>query len=318
MEQRQLGKQGPAISTIGFGCWAMGGDAWGPQDDQASIEAIRVALDNGITWFDTAPIYGKGHSEQVLGRGLGSRRTEVVLATKCGLVWDAQGKVSNNGQYDSILRECEASLRRLGTDYIDLYQMHWPDTGALAPAEETMRAMETLVQQGKVRYAGVSNYDVPLLQRSLSVRHVDSLQPPYNLFTRGVEAEVLPFCREHGIGVVAYSPLASGLLSGHYAAEAVFAAEDWRSRDSRFSGKGLQMRLALNQHLSEIAGRSQRSLAQLAIAWVLANPAVTAAIVGVRKPEHIIDALPAAGWHLDDATYNEIAALLTANPLENA
>jgi aryl-alcohol dehydrogenase-like predicted oxidoreductase len=317
MELRQLGKQGPTISTIGFGCWAMGGDAWGPQDDQTSIEAIHVALDHGITWFDTAAIYGKGHSEEVLGRGLGTRGQDVVVATKCGLVWDAQGQVSHNGSYASVLRECDASLRRLGTDYIDLYQMHWPDTGAKAPAEETMRAMETLMQQGKVRYVGVSNYDVPLLQRSLSIRHVDSLQPPYNLLTRGVETEILPFCREHGIGVVAYSPLASGLLSGRYTAQSTFASNDWRSRDPDFSGTGLRQRVAIVDRLREIAARWEKTPAQLAIAWVLANPAVTSAIVGVRRPDHILDALPAADWHLDRATLEEIAAVLEEHPLDN-
>jgi len=306
----KLGAQGPDISTIGFGCWAMGGTgwaaSWGPQDDNASIEAIHVALDHAITWFDTAAVYGLGHSEEVLGRALGAQRPNVVVATKCGLVWDDQGHISNSGQYDSIVRECDASLTRLGTDYIDLYQMHWPDTGAKAPPEETMRAFDDLITAGKVRYAGVSNYDVPLLQQSLRVRHVDALQPPYSLLDRAVEAEALPFCRAHGIGVVAYSPLASGLLGGAYTESKTFDPGDWRARDPRFTGAGLRCNIAVVDRLKEIAARFDKTVAQLGIAWVLANPALTSAIVGVRKPEHITSALPAADWHLDAETLTEI------------
>jgi len=310
VEYRKLGSQGPEMSTIGFGCWAMGGAgwgaSWGPQDDDASIEAIHVALDNEITWFDTAAVYGLGHSEEVLSRGLGARRKDVVVATKCGLVWDEQGNISNNGSYDSVMRECDASLKRLGTDYIDLYQMHWPDTGAKAPPEETMRAMDDLIKAGKVRYVGVSNYDLPLIESSLAVRHVDSLQPPYNLLDRSVEEDTLPFCRAHGIGVVAYSPLASGLLGGRYTESTTFDPGDWRSRDPRFTGEGLRHNIAVVDRLKGIAARFDKTVAQLAVAWVLANPAVTSAIVGVRKPEHITSALPAAGWRLDPDTLREI------------
>ena len=327
MERRRLGQEGPEITTIGFGCWAMGGlgreggwaGSWGTQDDQESVEAVHVALDQGVNWFDTAAAYGLGHSEEVLGRALGARRKDVVVATKCGLVWDAQGDISNNGQYDSIMREADASLRRLGTDYIDLYQMHWPDTGAKAPPEETMRAMDDLIKAGKVRYAGVSNYDAPLLKASLTVRHVDSLQPSYSLFDRDVEKEVLPFCRANGIGVVAYSPLASGLLGGRYDEHTTFEESDWRSRDPRFIGDGLRRNLTIVAKLKEIAARFDRTVAQLAIAWVLANPALTSAIVGVRKPSHIMDALPAADWRLDQETCAEIdAALSSVEPVANA
>ncbi|GAC1430602.1 MAG: aldo/keto reductase [Chloroflexota bacterium] len=314
MEHRVLGAQGPSLSTIGFGCWAMGGGvwagSWGPQDDQESIDAIHTALDHGVNWFDTAAVYGLGHSEEVLGKALGSRRKDVVVATKCGLVWDDKGNVSNNGWYDSVMAEAEASLRRLGTDYIDLYQQHWPDSHSHAPVAETMRAMEDLVKAGKVRYVGVSNFDVPLLTQALAVRHVDSLQPPYNMLERAVEAEILPFCQEHGIGVVAYSPLASGLLGGRYTESTTFHADDWRSRDERFTGEGLRRNLALVGRLRAIAERHGKTVAQLALAWVLANPAVTSAIVGVRRPQHILDALPAADWHLDAATLAEIESVL--------
>lgn len=314
MNHRQLGAQGPALSTIGFGCWAMGGagwaSSWGEQDDAVSMEAIQVAFDHGVTWFDTAAVYGLGHSEEVLGRALGARRADAVVATKCGLVWDEQGNITRNGHYESILHQCEASLTRLGTDYIDLYQMHWPDTGAKAPPEETMRAMETLVEQGKVRAVGVSNYSVPLLAASRAVRHVDGLQPPYSLFRRAVEADILPFCRAHGVGVVAYSPLASGLLGGRYTEETTFESGDWRSRDARFTGDGLRRSVATVRRLAALAAQFDRTVAQLAIAWVLANPAITAAIVGVRSPRHILDALPAADWQLDAATLDAIEAIM--------
>lgn len=314
VEHRKLGSEGPRVSTIGFGCWAMGGAgwgaSWGPQDDNASIEAIHVALGRGVTWFDTAAVYGLGHSEEILGRALGARRADVVVATKCGLVWDDQGNIRRNGHYDSIMREAEASLTRLKTDYIDLYQLHWPDTEAKAPVAETMRAFDDLIKQGKVRYAGVSNVTVPLLREALAVRHVDSLQPPYNVLERGVEKEALPFCREHGIGVVTYSPLASGLLGGRYTASTTFDPGDWRSRDPRFTGEGLRRNVAIVNRLKDVAARFDKTVAQLAIAWVLANPAVTAAIVGVRKPDHITGALPAADWHLDQPTLDEIDAAM--------
>ncbi len=314
MESRKLGSNGPNISVIGFGCWAMGGagweSGWGAQDDDASVEAIHAALDHGVTWFDTAAVYGLGHSEDVLAKALGARRKDVVVATKCGLVWDAQKNINTNGLYDSIMREADASLRRLNTDYIDLYQMHWPDADTKAPPEETMRAMDDLIKAGKIRYAGVSNYDVPLLEKSLTVRHVDSLQPPYSMFDRAVEEAVLPFCLSHGIGVVAYSPLASGLLGGRYDETQTFADDDWRSRDPRFIGEGLKRNLAIVDRLRPIASDLGVSVPQLAIAWVLAHPALTSAIVGVRKVSHILDALPAADLRLDASTLSAIETAL--------
>jgi aryl-alcohol dehydrogenase-like predicted oxidoreductase len=309
MQTRKLGKNGPDLTVIGFGSWAMGGPGyqggWGPQDDRVSIEAIHTALDRGVNWFDTAAIYGLGHSEEVLGKALGSRRKDVIVATKFGLVWDEQANITNIAAYDSVLRECDASLRRLGTDYIDLYQQHWPDTVG-TPVEETMRALDDLIKAGKVRYAGVSNFDVPLLKRALAVRHIDSVQPQYNLFSRDAERELLPFCREHGIGVVAYSPLASGLLGGRYTASQTFDETDWRSRHPDFTGEGLRRNLEKVERLRTIAERHGKTVPQLAIAWVLANPAVTSAIVGVRKPDHILGALPAADWPLDADLIAEI------------
>lgn len=310
MKQRKLGKYGPELSVIGFGAWAIGGagwDAsWGAQDDRLSIQSVYSALDAGITFFDTAAVYGLGHSEEIIGKALKGHRHEVVLATKCGLVWDEKGKVRHNGSYESILREAENSLRRLGTDYIDLYQMHWPDTETKAPAEETMRAMEKLVQDGKVRYVGLSNYDVPLLERSMQVRHVDALQPPYSILRRQIEQEILPYCARNGIGVVAYSPLSSGLLSGNYTEDKTFDEDDWRGRHPEFQGEGLRRNLRVVEQLRPVAERLDLTVPQLAVAWVLAHPTVTSAIVGVRKPGHITGILKAAEVELDEETLAEI------------
>lgn len=311
MKYRKLGKNGPDISVIGFGSWAIGGggwaSAWGDQDDQLSIESVRVALDAGVTFYDTAAVYGLGHSEEVIGKALKSDRDKVVLATKCGLVWDANGAVTKSGTYDSIIREAEASLGRLGTDYIDLYQMHWPAEDA--SAEETMHALDRLVQDGKVRYVGVSNYDVSLLDKSLSVRHIDSLQPTYSILRPAVEKELLPFCQEKGIGVVAYSPLTSGLLSGNYTYDTRFSPDDWRSRNKAHTGEGLRSNVDRAEKLKAIASRFDITLPQLAIAYVLAHPALTSAIVGVRKPSHITGVLPAVDVKLDEATLAEIRSI---------
>ena len=205
-------------------------------------------------------------------------------------------------------------MRRLNTDYIDLYQMHWPDFHQHAPIEETMRALDDLVAQGKVRYVGVSNFDVPLMEQALTVRHIDSLQPPYSMLHRDVEQDILPFCREHGIGVVAYSPLASGLLGGRYTTSTTFEEGDWRATTPDLSGEGLRRNVAVVERLKEIAARFDKTVAQLAVAWVLANPAVTSAIVGVRKPDHILGALPAANWGLDAAMLAEVDDALHLEP----
>jgi aryl-alcohol dehydrogenase-like predicted oxidoreductase len=310
MKYRKLGKNGPEISVIGFGSWAIGGggwaSAWGDQDDQLSIESIRAALDAGVTFYDTAAAYGLGHSEEIVGQALKGDRQKVILATKCGLVWDEDKKITKNGTYDSVINEAEASLRRLGTDYIDLYQMHWPDTDQHAPAEETMRAMEKLVQDGKIRYVGVSNYSVQLLEESLAVRHVDALQPPYSILRPAAEKELLPFCLEKGIGVVGYSSLTSGLLSGNYTYDTKFDESDWRSRNKAHTGEGLRKNVDIVEKLKVIASRLDLTMPQLAVAYTLAHPALTSAIVGVRKPSHITSVLPAVDVKLDEATLAEI------------
>jgi len=312
MKYRKLGKNGPDISVIGFGSWAIGGNwavGWGDQDDHLSQESVRAALDAGVNFFDTAAVYGLGHSEEIIGQALKGERNNVIVATKCGLVWDDNQQITRNGTYDSILREAEASLRRLGTDYIDLYQMHWPDTDAQAPAEETMRAMDKLVQDGKVRYVGVSNYDVALLEQSLTVRHVDSLQPPYSILRPAIEHELLPYCQRHGIGVLAYSPLTSGLLSGTYTYDTTFPEADWRSRSKAHTGEGLRQNVDRVDKLKHIAARFDLTMPQLAVAYVLAHPAMTSALIGVRKPSHILDILPASDVVLDETTLAEIRAI---------
>ena len=322
MATRTLGSNGPSLTTVGFGCWAIGGagwaGSWGPQDDDLSTRAIHAAVDAGVNWFDTAAVYGLGHSEEVLGRALGTRRNDVIVATKFGTVWNERGELTDCSSYESVMRECEASLRRLGTDHVDLYQQHWPDATGV-PIEETMRALGDLVTQGKVRWMGMCNSTVPIIKQALSVRHVDSQQPQYNLFHREPEAELLPFCRQNGIGVVAYSPLASGLLGGRYTAETTFDEGDWRSHSPDFTGEGLRNNVSKVERLRAIAQRFDKSVAQLAIAWVLSNPAVTSAIVGVRKPEHITSALPAGDWRLDDQTRAEIESIVqseTASALQ--
>lgn len=307
MQYRKLGKNGPEISVIGFGSWATGGD-WGGQDDQLSIESVRAALDAGVTFYDTAAVYGLGHSEEVIGKALKGDRSKVVLATKCGIVWDENKKVSKNGSYDSILREAEDSLRRLGTDYIDLYQLHWPDTDTNASAEESMRAMEKLVQDGKVRYVGVSNYNIPLLEKSLAVRHVDSLQPPYSILRPAVEKEILPYCLEKGIGVVSYSALTSGLLSGNYTYDTKFSESDWRSRNKAHT-VDLRSNVDRVEKLRVIANQLDITIPQLAVAYILTHPAITSAIVGIRKPSHILSVLPAINIKLDEVVLAEIRAI---------
>src|SRR3989304_3598077 len=290
METRRLGRRGPGLSVIGFGAWAIGGGgyAWGggEQDDAVSIAAIRHALNLGINWIDTAAVYGLGHSEEIVGRAIQGLAERPFIATKCGQVWDSRGRIRTNLRPVSIRREMEASLRRLLVDVIDLYQCHWPD--ANTPVEETWQTMAALVDEGKVRYIGVSNFDVPLIRRCLAVRHVDSLQPPHSLLVRGVEDELLPFCAAQGIGVVAYSPMQSGLLSGRFD-PARLGPDDWQRHDPAYRPPRLGKNLAFVERLRGGGGPRGKTPGQLAIAWGLRRHEVTSAIVGVRPPG------PAAG-----------------------
>jgi aryl-alcohol dehydrogenase-like predicted oxidoreductase len=314
---RPLGTSGLELTTLGFGAWAAGGGGWsfgwGPQDDDASIAAMRHAIDRGVNWIDTAAVYGLGHSEEVVGRFL---RTLPVadrpfVFTKCGLEWDPGDpmKVSRRTLHpDSIRRECEASLRRLGIERIDLYQFHWPDEGGV-PVEDSWDVMARLVEQGKVRTIGVSNFGVALLERCEARRHVDSLQPPFSMIKREVAGAQLPWCAAHGTGVICYSPMQSGILTDSFSAARVdaFAADDWRRRGPEFKSPALERNLALRDALTPIAARHRTTVSAVAIAWVLAWPGITGAIVGARSAEQVDGWLPAASLVLTSDDRSEIA-----------
>lgn len=314
IETRRLGKQGPELTTVGFGAWAAGGPwkvGWGPQSDEDSIAAIRRSLELGVNWIDTAAIYGLGHSEEVVGRAIRDwARQEVFIATKCGRVPDETGTPHSSLRPDSIRRELDASLRRLGVDYVDLYQFHWPDNETGTPVEESWQTMAELQDAGKVKYAGVSNFDVALMERCEPIRHVDSLQPPYSLLRRDVEKEILPWCLRNGTGVIVYSPMQSGLLSGTFDMNRV-AEDDWRRRNPSFQEPQLSKNLGIVERLRPIAERHGKTVGQLAVAWTLMNPAVTAAIVGARRPEQVEENVGAMGWRLTDEEMGEIEAAMT-------
>lgn len=309
IEKRKLGKNGPELTTVGFGAWAAGGPwqyGWGPQDDEESSAAIRRALELGINWIDTAAVYGWGHSEEVVGKALdGFRRDEVFIATKCGRVRGADGLVTGDLRPQSIRRELEDSLRRLRTDYVDLYQFHWPDTTTGTPIEESWAEMARFQDEGKVRWIGVSNFDVALMERCEPIRHVDSLQPPYSLLRRDVEKEILPWCQANGTGVICYSPMQAGLLSGSFDINRL-APDDWRRNAPWFQEPQLSRNLRFVEALRPIADRFGKTVGQLAVAWVLMNPAVTAAIVGARRPSQVEVNVGAMGFALPPEVMEEI------------
>jgi aryl-alcohol dehydrogenase-like predicted oxidoreductase len=312
MQRKRLGNSDLDITTLGFGAWAIGGAgwqyAWGPQDDDQSIAAIRRALDLGVNWIDTAAIYGIGHSEEVVARALEGVRERPYVFTKCGLVANEKGEPRRVLKADSIRRECEASLRRLGVESIDLYQIHWPDEDI----EEAWGELARLKEEGKVRHIGVSNFDVAQLERAMKIAPVASLQPPYSLVSREVEAEILPFCQKHGIGVINYSPMYSGLLTGAMTAEraAALPEDDWRRRDSNFQQPRLERNLALVEILRSIGERHDRSPGEVAIAWTLRNPAITGAIVGARSAEQVEGWVGAATLKLDEADFARIETFI--------
>src|SRR5438128_1623981 len=309
MKTKQLGNSDLFITPIGFGAWAIGGSGWefgwGEQDDKGSVAAIHRALELGVNWIDTAAVYGMGHSEEVVALAL---RTwpgpRPYVFTKCGLRWDEQGYVHRSLSAISIRRECEESLRRLDVDVIDLYQIHWP-TDEL---EEGWGAMAQLQKEGKVRWIGVSNFDVAELQRAQKIAPITSLQPPYSLVRREVEQEILPYCRSNGLGVIVYSPMASGLLTGAMTREraATLPDSDWRSRDVEFKDPKLSRNLALVERLRDIGERHGRPPGQVAIAWTLRNPAVTGAIVGSRNAKQVEGNVGAANIRLTDQEIAEI------------
>ena len=322
MRTRRLGTDGPELTTIGFGSWGIGGPwrfGWGEVDDEDSIAAVRRALELGVNWVDTAAVYGLGHSEEIVGRALEPYRVgeEVLVFTKCGRRWEGRpdGVIGNDLRPESIREECENSLRRLGVERIDLYQVHWPDwtTGALL--EDSWGTMGELVDEGKARWIGVSNFDLEQLTRCEAVRHVDSVQPPLSLLARGVRTTVLPWAAEHGAGVIVYSPLQSGLLTGAFDRErvAALAADDWRRGAAPFQEPALSDNLALVERLRPIADGLGTTLPVLAIAWVLAQPGVTGAIVGARTPRHVDGWAAAGDVLLGDETLRQIDHAVAAS-----
>src|SRR5260370_5880865 len=304
MQTRQLGKTDLLIPPLGFGSGAVGGGGWpfgwGAQDDSESIAAINHALGLGINWIDTAAVYGLGHSEEVVAQALKGRAERPYIFTKCSMVWDDQGNISHSLKRDSIRREVEDSLRRLQVEAIDLYQIHWPDP--VADIEEGWSTLSDLKGEGKVRYIGVSNFNVQQLQRAMKIDRVDSLQPPYSLIHPDVDDEILPFCESNGIGVIVYSPMMSGLLTGKMTRERInnFPEDDWRKHNPEFQETRLYRNLWLAELLKNIGRHHGLSAGEIAIAWTLRLSAVTGAIVGGRNPDQVDGIVGAADFRLSD------------------
>ena len=316
---RRLGDRGPEVTTVGFGAWAIGGPwrfGWGAVDDDESVQAIRRALELGVNWVDTAAVYGLGHSEEVVRRALEPYRPgeDVLVFTKCGRRWHGRpdGVIENDLRPSSIREECDDSLRRLGVERIDLFQAHWPDWTTGTPIEESWGTMAELVDEGKVRWVGVSNFEEELLDRCEAIRHVDSVQSPLSLLARGARRTVVRWAADHGSGVICYSPMASGLLTGAFdqARVAGLSDTDWRASSPAFQEPLLSETLSLVDRLRPIAERLDVSLPDLVVAWVIAQPGVTGAIVGARTPHHVDGWVGAADLELDDAVLAEVDAAI--------
>jgi len=313
MKKRRLGKTDLEMTTIGLGTWAMGGPwefGWGPQDDGEAVGAIIAAMESGINWIDTAPAYGLGHSEELVATALERINYKPIIASKCGILWNDKKEKVTCLKKDSVRTECHNSLKRLNIDVIDLYQMHWPD-----PEEDVEEAWEEMLKlrdEGKVRYVGVSNFSVAQLELISKMKMPASLQPPYNMLNRNVETELLNYCAQHDIGIVSYSPMHRGLLTGKFSHERIagLATDDHRRTSADFQEPRFSAALELVEHLKEIAERNNKTCAQLAISWVLRRPEVTAAIVGARKPEQILETAPASDWDLSQDDVEEIEKLL--------
>jgi aryl-alcohol dehydrogenase-like predicted oxidoreductase len=312
VETRRLGNSDLLITPIGFGAWAIGGPGWefgwGSQDDNDSIAAIHAALDAGVNWIDTAAVYGLGHSEEVVARALHGRTDRPYVFTKCSMVWDEHGQIGHSLKAESIRRECEASLRRLRVETIDLYQIHWPDPED--EIEEGWATLAALKREGKVRHIGVSNFSAEEMERVEEIAPITSLQPRYSLVHREVEQEILPYAQQENIGVIAYSPMASGLLTGAMTPERIAAlpADDWRKEHPDFQEPRLSRNLRLVRLLRGIARRHGLTTAEVAVAWVLANPAVTGAIVGARRPDQVRGVVGAADFQLTPRELAEVDA----------
>jgi aryl-alcohol dehydrogenase-like predicted oxidoreductase len=310
VEKRQLGNSDLHITRIGIGAWAFGGGGWqgsmGPQEDSDSVSAIHAALDLGVNWIDTAALYGLGHSEELVARAIAGRTPGPFVFTKCERVWDGDGNIGACLKTESIRRECEDSLRRLKTEAIDLYQIHWPEPHA--DIEEGWAELARLQKQGKVRYIGVSNFSVSQMKRAQAIAPIASLQPPYSIVTREIEEDILPFVAQNNIGVIVYSPMSAGLLTGAMTRERVarFTPDDWRRNLPNFQEPLLSANLRLVEVLREIGKRQGRTPGEVAIAWVLRQPAVTAAIVGFRNPRQLEGICKACEFQLSADELQEI------------
>jgi aryl-alcohol dehydrogenase-like predicted oxidoreductase len=322
MQTRRLGNSDLQITPLGIGAWAIGGGgipfAWGPQDDDDSIGAIHTALDRGVNWIDTAPVYGLGHSEDVVGRAIKHRATRPYIFTKCSIVWDESRVPTRSMKRDSIRRECEESLRRLGIDAIDLYQIHWPDPEP--GIEEGWSAVAELQKEGKVRWIGVSNFKPAHMARIQPIAPITSLQPPYSILSPEIEAEILPYCAQQGIGVIVYSPMKSGLLTGAMTRERIASMpeDDFRQRTISFKEPLLTRNLNLVELLRAIGSRHSRTPGEVALAWTLRRPEVTGAIVGLRSAKQVEGVIGAADFRLSGAEAEEIARFLRENTPESS
>jgi aryl-alcohol dehydrogenase-like predicted oxidoreductase len=318
MKISQLGSSNMWLTPIGFGAWAVGGNggafSWGPQDDNASIAAIHKAIDLGVNWIDTAPVYGLGHSEEIVGRAVKESHVKPFIFTKCGMVWNGNGEITRT--LTEIRREVEDSLRRLQVETIDLYQIHWPVDDKEEDLLDAWTTMAELQHEGKVRYIGVSNFSALQMERCLSIARITSLQPPYSMINRACEEELLPYCLDHAIGVINYAPMHSGLLTGAMSKERVASLppDDFRRKAKNYQEPYLTRNLAIADFLKQIGARHNVPAGVVAIAWTLANPAITGAIVGGRSPEQVEGIWPAAKFRLAKDELHEIQAFLESHP----
>lgn len=315
-ELRKLGNSDLEITPLGIGAWAIGGAgwafSWGDQDDNDSVAAIHAGLDAGLNWIDTAAVYGLGHSEEIVGQAIKGRSKKPYIFTKCERAWNDERQIVPSLKAASVRKECEDSLRRLQVDVIDLYQVHWPQPDE--DIEEGWTEMARLQQEGKVRWIGVSNFNVAQMKRAMQIAPITSLQPPYSLLARQIEAEILPFVKEQGIGTIVYSPMRAGLLTGAMTRQRAqsLPKDDWRSRDKDFQEPNLTRNLALVDLIAKIGERHEKSPGEVALAWTLHNPAVTAAIVGLRKAEQVNGTVGALDFRLTDDEVAEIEEFLKA------
>ena len=309
MEYRPLGTSGLMVSAVSIGTWAIGGENWGEVNDQDSVAAIREAIDVGMTFIDTADIYGKGHSEEIVGRAIQGRREEVIVATKVANRWNERGEIWPDCSYDYIMQAVRASLKRLNTDYIDVYLIHRPDPNT--PIPETMRALEKLLQDGVVRAVGVSRYDREQIGEAQRCIELHVAQYPLNILRRREITPILPFCREHNIGMMAYAPLSKGLLTGKFDVDTVFPENDLRSQSPVFQGKEFGKRLDAVERLRPLAEKYGKTLVQLAINWNLCQPGVTTALAGAKKPEQVRENAGGAGWKIGQEALDEIDRIVS-------